>query len=195
MTMPKRSRFRRILKWTGAGTCLSLCAIIVASWHWEFGYTLVLGPSSKDGACDIYDIHFVKSSVRIIEMRLSSDSFNWVSGWYLHVDKPAPNSLVQESRLSLRLPWKLPIFNLLKGWGFAVPLWFPLLLAGLPTLQRIPLWIPLLLTGVPTLLLFRRSRPLPGPLDCRACGYNLTGNVSGKCPECGEPCDAEMSAT
>jgi len=23
--------------------------------------------------------------------------------------------------------------------------------------------------------------------DCRVCGYDLTGNVSGKCPECGEP--------
>ncbi len=23
---------------------------------------------------------------------------------------------------------------------------------------------------------------------CQKCGYNLTGNVSGKCPECGEPC-------
>jgi hypothetical protein len=22
---------------------------------------------------------------------------------------------------------------------------------------------------------------------CVSCGYNLTGNVSGRCPECGEP--------
>lgn len=27
-------------------------------------------------------------------------------------------------------------------------------------------------------------RPPPG--HCQACGYNLTGNVSGVCPECGE---------
>ena len=26
----------------------------------------------------------------------------------------------------------------------------------------------------------------PGPGHCRKCGYDLTGNVSGKCPECGE---------
>ena len=24
-----------------------------------------------------------------------------------------------------------------------------------------------------------------GPNDCVTCGYNLTGNVSGRCPECG----------
>jgi hypothetical protein len=29
-------------------------------------------------------------------------------------------------------------------------------------------------------------RPFP-PGRCRKCGYNLTGNVSGRCPECGTP--------
>lgn len=29
----------------------------------------------------------------------------------------------------------------------------------------------------------RRRRALPGA--CRRCGYNLAGNVSGRCPECG----------
>jgi hypothetical protein len=24
--------------------------------------------------------------------------------------------------------------------------------------------------------------------QCLVCGYNLTGNVSGRCPECGTPC-------
>jgi hypothetical protein len=27
---------------------------------------------------------------------------------------------------------------------------------------------------------------------CRTCGYNLTGNVSGICPECGEPIPADV---
>ncbi len=30
----------------------------------------------------------------------------------------------------------------------------------------------------------RRRRPPPN--HCQSCGYNLTGNVSGVCPECGE---------
>lgn len=32
----------------------------------------------------------------------------------------------------------------------------------------------------------RRRRPAPAnPGICRHCGYDLTGNVSGRCPECG----------
>ena len=30
------------------------------------------------------------------------------------------------------------------------------------------------------------------PLLCRGCGYNLTGNVSGICPECGRPLDPDQ---
>jgi len=32
-----------------------------------------------------------------------------------------------------------------------------------------------------------------GDPRCRSCGYNLTGNVSGRCPECGQPIAAEPS--
>jgi hypothetical protein len=30
------------------------------------------------------------------------------------------------------------------------------------------------------------------PMLCRGCGYNLTGNISGICPECGRPLDADQ---
>lgn len=45
---------------------------------------------------------------------------------------------------------------------------------------------PLLLLGLPTALLWwRQHRARPG--HCRSCGYDLTGNTSGQCPECGLP--------
>ena len=48
----------------------------------------------------------------------------------------------------------------------------------------IPLIFPLLLIAIPTAFAWwRRRRPRPG--HCRSCGYDLTGNVSGVCPECG----------
>ena len=47
-----------------------------------------------------------------------------------------------------------------------------------------PLWIPLAVVAVPTVIAWRRDRG-PKPGHCR-CGYDLTGNVSGMCSECGE---------
>ncbi len=87
------------------------------------------------------------------------------------------------------------------NWGFSrhgvAMIWTPAVTRGpMPrspgvyTTIRIPLWILLLITATATVVLWRLDRrPLPG--HCRQCGYNLTGNVSGKCPECGNPCRAE----
>lgn len=50
----------------------------------------------------------------------------------------------------------------------------------------IPIWIPLLMIGTPTLLAWYRDRPAPPPGVCFQCGYDLRGNVSGRCPECGQ---------
>ena len=51
-----------------------------------------------------------------------------------------------------------------------------------------PIWVPLAVIGVPTILAWRRDRPFP-PGHCQRCGYDLTGNTSGVCPECGVSID------
>lgn len=51
-------------------------------------------------------------------------------------------------------------------------------------LVLIPLWIPLLVVFL-IFLLYRRRSGMVGVSACKRCGYNLTGNVSGVCPECG----------
>jgi len=50
---------------------------------------------------------------------------------------------------------------------------------------RLPLWIPLLtiLSAITVLWLAEARYRQPG--HCRACGYDLTGNTSGVCPEGG----------
>lgn len=49
----------------------------------------------------------------------------------------------------------------------------------------VPLWMPLVLVIFPTFIFWWRERRCPKG-HCQTCGYDLTGNVSGICPECGE---------
>lgn len=52
-------------------------------------------------------------------------------------------------------------------------------------------WIWAILSAAPASVLslaaIRRLKSRPGPGHCLACNYDLTGNESGKCPECGQP--------
>jgi hypothetical protein len=50
----------------------------------------------------------------------------------------------------------------------------------------IPHWLPALSMACLSLLLIRRAKSIYfGTGTCRNCGYNLTANISGICPECG----------
>lgn len=53
----------------------------------------------------------------------------------------------------------------------------------------IPSWTLIVLFSLlPTFWLYRwRFHPVRLPGECRRCGYDLTGNASGVCPECGAP--------
>ena len=57
-------------------------------------------------------------------------------------------------------------------------------LGWIPGLWTIPLWPAALLAGIATIVFGYRSRRIP-PGHCKACRYDLTGNISGVCPECG----------
>lgn len=48
----------------------------------------------------------------------------------------------------------------------------------------LPIWIPLAIAVIPTASLWTRAKRR-SPESCQKCGYDLTGNVSGVCPECG----------
>lgn len=58
---------------------------------------------------------------------------------------------------------------------------------GFGHMAWIPIWMLLAALALPTALLWHtdRRRPIPSG-QCRKCGYDLTGNVSGRCPECGK---------
>lgn len=58
----------------------------------------------------------------------------------------------------------------------------------------LPIWVFLALLAVATAVLwwFDRRRIPAG--HCRRCGYDLTGNISGRCPECGTVASALQPA-
>jgi hypothetical protein len=80
----------------------------------------------------------------------------------------------------------------------ALPTYFPL--GWLPKLSKkavpisgfwviqvaIPLWIPMVISAVAAFFFHRIGKPTAIG-HCAKCGYNLKGNTSGVCPECGSP--------
>ena len=63
------------------------------------------------------------------------------------------------------------------------------------TSARLPLWALLLVVGVPVTIVIWKERLLLRRLrfnKCIGCGYDLTGNVSGVCSECGEKIEKAM---
>jgi len=64
-------------------------------------------------------------------------------------------------------------------------LWIRTMSRGAVSGFWVPLWMPLAVVGGIAGLLFWQDRRRVPPGHCGKCGYNLSGNVSGVCPECG----------
>ena len=58
----------------------------------------------------------------------------------------------------------------------------------------LPCWWLVLMVGIPTAYLWWLDRRPPSG-HCQKCGYDLTWNVSGVCPECGENVTLRETAT
>lgn len=70
---------------------------------------------------------------------------------------------------------------------FYICFWPPILVSQFHV--RIDMWLVVLALGGGHLLLRRHARTAVQrhANECPACGYSLTGNISGICPECGTP--------
>jgi len=51
----------------------------------------------------------------------------------------------------------------------------------------VPFWVLFLAALLPTIRLWWTTPRRPRPGFCMSCGYDLRGNSSGRCPECGTP--------
>ncbi len=70
-------------------------------------------------------------------------------------------------------------FSFSRATSTSVPTWF----------AKVPIWFALSISAALTALLFYLDRKRIPPGHCQSCGYDLTGNVSGVCSECGEGVD------
>jgi len=104
----------------------------------------------------------------------------------------AARSLTELLLAPLSVPWML---GTMTGIPFGLVDPTPTLF-GPPRFATVPVliaWLSYLLCIAAAWIIvarIRRQRPRP-PHACAACGYNLTGNASGICPECGAPTRAE----
>jgi hypothetical protein len=98
-------------------------------------------------------------------------TFRMGSFYFWPTSRPiADGVFVAEARGRPR--WRLNAFPSVTGAGRTFRGWMPL-------------WIPMVLVAGPAGVLWWLDRRRFPAGHCRQCGYDLTGNVSGRCPECG----------
>ena len=164
--MRSHRRVLGIAKW--AGICL--CALILIAWGVSVRW-FVLWSGYRWGRLEYGNIGV---------------------GWYLasraEYDQARANPAASYLQLSPDLlVGRIPaVWRIAGGYGFNLPKTIEYTGPPGPYARElfIPLWIPFLIIAAPTgFAIWRERQPPPG--HCRRCGYDLTGNVSGICPECG----------
>lgn len=148
------------MKWQIAIVALIAVILLGAllSFRWAFGYQ---APNRR------YEWFVVQGNLYINTVAAgyvaTQPGWPWRPGFAVH-------------RARLFLPWVSPPSIEKLGpsrWHAVLPLYVPIvLLCAVALYPRIP-------------FIRRRWRAKRGL--CPNCGYDVTGNVSGRCPECGEP--------
>lgn len=180
--MSPPSRTRQVLPWCGVGACLLLLASWAANLQWSLeclfsgGYRWFRFDSGEVvvGGWSCGRVEFERAPLlrQWSELRIEE---------YRDMVREGATSI---SRVSVRnYGFRFPKLTSSPG-GMGILPWREM---------SIPLWIPFVVIATPTALSFiRRWRTQPG--HCPRCGYNLTGNTSGACSECGEKCAIPKNA-
>jgi hypothetical protein len=164
--MSSHPRFWDIARWIGVCLCLLILAAWGVSLHWYVmwdGYRWVRLQSGN-----VASGWYFCSRAEFDQARASPAASYLRGRQTLQIGRPA--MWLSSGGYGLNLPFTIDTGN---GQG-----------ASYCREVFVPLWFPLLLIATLTAFAFRRARR-PPPGHCRICGYNLTGNVSGICPECG----------
>ena len=158
--MRRRSRLLRVAKWCGLGTSLAIGVIILLSQFWIVSW----GRQPGWG-------WFLNRGLLGWTRAAASVGSNWPDrGWHA---------------ARTRWRWQRPAGTIVGGrepirWSYPKRYVQPGRISIL-----IPLWLPLVIIALPTARVWWTDYRRPKPGHCK-CGYDLTGNVSGVCPECGQ---------
>ncbi len=183
--MTTRHRVRRVLKWLGTVTCALLLVLWIASVQFRSSF---FGPDyefeANGGRVSFSRYYGTRRDIQELRYRdaawfgeFRSETASWSSArewtwtqwrWRLGLCRPGVYERTYGGYLYENL--SQPVNQ---------------------TVYVLPCWIPFTLAMVSTALLWLLDRRRAKPGHCGRCGYSLTGNVSGRCPECGTPVSAE----
>ena len=158
--MARLRRRWRVAKWAGAAFSVALLAALVSSLCCGISYsTAKFTPRTTAKGGLFYDVEHLRY-------------FNLCNGCLVYSHSPKTQAI---RLLSWAIDTKSPCTMTWTPFYHSDPGLFGV---------GLPLWMPLLLVAIPTAMLFLRDRR-PPPHCCQGCGYDLTGNTSGRCSECG----------
>jgi hypothetical protein len=160
--MARLRRRWRVVKWVG---CIA-CILIAGAW-----------------ACSLlFNMHYTSRAFGASLWRGTLI----LSHWPWHGD----GLLIRVA--PIKPTWTVDILDFAKNDpnGGGLPEWSPVRFSYIRSGRfawffYLPLWVPFLLAAFPTAVLLWLDRRRIPPHCCQSCGYDLTGNVSGVCPECG----------
>ena len=165
--MARLSRKLRVCKWIGTVGCVLIAAEFVVSGSWLFFGRWTPGMDVVRGKAFVQTADFNSYVVRLYR-------------GYFDLSRDVVNNTCNATQ------WEVYGGN---------SEWFVFHEGLLPRLSYwghpgllLPLWLPFLALLLPTLWLWRRDRRKPRPGFCPVCDYNLTGNTTARCPECGTSC-------
>jgi len=124
---------------------------------------------------------FGKARLSITWATASNSRWNLGFAGLRWVRFPASALLIQPGLKIDWLAWTPPVSRGWGGHGFRPPSWQSRMFSSFD----LPLWMPFLIIATLTIFLWFRARRRHPPGHCGSCGYNLTSNESGRCPECG----------
>jgi len=162
--MKPKSKPWWVLKWTSTVACAAALGLwittIAAPFNWVNANRSILAQVSL-------------GTVRVVYLDMDTETSMLVHIGWGGARPPAPG-------------WHRWV-----SYGFVLPSRnprvLPLTVRATTTDYVVPCWLVLLVAAAPTAALWRRDRRRIPPGHCETCAYNLTGNVSGRCPECGSP--------